>query len=149
MDEPASITLSIERELKNAFLIGLSVNAICSYFELSREECYKVELVVMEALNNVIQHSEEPGGKRRVELTARLYSDRMVFEVSNWGTVDPSKGTLESSKGAPPAFDPGDIENLPEKGRGLYLIRSLMDEVKQNRSGEKSTLVLVKYIAKK
>jgi len=142
MDEPVSITISIEKDLKNAFLVGLTVNAICSYFELGREECYKVELGIIEAINNVIRHSGEAGGSGSVELTARLHSNRMVFEVSNWGNMEPSKGDL-------PAFDPEDIQTLPEKGMGLHLIRSLMDEVKQNSSAEKSTLVLVKYISKK
>ena len=88
-------------------------------------------LVTSEALTNAIRHSDRPDSC--VRLVLQLCSDRMIIAVTDQGAgFDPD------------AVAPPDLESASEGGYGLYIINSLMDEVRYNREDDGNTLVLTK-----
>lgn len=85
---------------------------------LALDECAKLLLAVGELCNNAIRHSygDRGGQPIRVALAARV--DRLVIEVEDWGRpFDPAR------------YQPPDLEAVPEHGLGLFLVRSIVDEV--------------------
>jgi serine/threonine-protein kinase RsbW len=100
--------------------------------ELVRRECevmsfaqhhlsLNVPVALTEALSNAILRGNGDDPAKHVHITARVDSERLVIEVRDEGigfdldgcTVDPAT--------------PGNVER--EDGRGLFLMRSLMDRV--------------------
>ncbi|MEB3328046.1 MAG: ATP-binding protein [Candidatus Sericytochromatia bacterium] len=105
--------------------IGLArdfVAAIARAVPMSSREVYDLELVVDEALTNVIEHAYEGRPDRPVELSVTLEADALAISIVHDGL----------------AFDPAGRPELDLKthlaerrvgGLGLYLIDKLMDEV--------------------
>jgi serine phosphatase RsbU (regulator of sigma subunit)/anti-sigma regulatory factor (Ser/Thr protein kinase) len=97
---------------------------------LSKEELTACELALVEACNNAIQYASDEGQMKPVEIAV---------------TCDPAKVELRVSDHTP-GFRLPDRMSLPEpdseRGRGLFLIHSLMDQVNYFRSDGKNTLVL-------
>ena len=78
------------------------------------------------------RRQEMPYRDRRVHVSANLSHEQAVFTIRDEGPgFDPSK-----------LPDPTDLANLEKvSGRGLYLIRTFMDEVSFNATGNAITLV--------
>ena len=97
-------------------------------FGLAEEERYHVRLAVSEAVTNAIEHGssspEDP-----VRLAAHSEDGSLVFEVADTGRF------------VPRVVRRGE---LPERGRGLDFMRSLMDEVQLEPGSSGTTLRLVK-----
>jgi len=110
---------------------------ICSVLLASeREEDFadNIELAVSEACTNAIRHSRTADAEGRVVLCFQVYEDQLVVEVKDRG------GGFDLEKVPPP-----DFEQHPESGYGLFLIRTLMDEVLYTRGDECNTLTMRKY----
>ncbi len=103
------------------------VSMLTSEFGFPAEESkVNLPLVMDEALSNAIQHGNK--GKEDLKVHVRIYisTRRIVVQIEDQGEgfmVDDSR-------------DPRDLENLyKDSGRGLYLIRELMDSVEFKKGG--------------
>jgi len=133
------ITLSIESQFENVFLIGLAVNKIASFIPVSKQAAFEMEIAVVEAVNNAIEHAHRHQRGKRVTVRLNLLSDRIQFTVVDRGVELDFKALMGTSAG---------IENADEieRGRGLKIIDALMDEVRYERKGETNQITLVKYL---
>lgn len=78
------------------------------------------------------RRTQPPFRERRVHLIARFTTSEAVFTVRDEGPgFDP--GCL------PDPTDPANLEN--ESGRGVFLIRTFMDEVRFNETGNEITMI--------
>ncbi|MBS1261327.1 MAG: Serine-protein kinase RsbW [Calditrichaeota bacterium] len=79
-----------------------------------------IAISLSEAVNNAIQHGNANDARKRVTVVLRRFEDGLRIEVTDEGNgFDPDA-----------VADPTDPENLlSESGRGLLIIRHLMDEV--------------------
>ena len=133
------ITLEIESRLENVPLVGLAVKEICSHF-LPGIDSHKMELCVVEACTNVIKHAYEGKEGERVRVLLTIFPDRVVFEVRDTGR-EMERRHLH----APPLNLSGvNVEELPEGGLGLQIIREFMDEVEYRSSKEGNILIVTK-----
>jgi serine/threonine-protein kinase RsbW len=100
--------------------------------------CGTVEIVLAEALNNIVEHAyagSQPGG---IALHAALGPDGLTCTLSDRGATLPG---AQLPAGRPP--DPGtDRETLPEGGFGWFLIRSLTRDVAYAREDGINRLTL-------
>jgi len=87
-----------------------------------------------EALANAMLYGNCRDPRKRVRVDARLTRDALVVRVTDEG----------------PGFDPGEIPDptappnrLRPRGRGLFLIRRLMDRVEFNERGNSITMILL------
>lgn len=86
-----------------------------------------------EALSNAMLYGNEEDPEKRVRVEIRIGDDEIRARITDQG----------------PGFDPTDVpdpttpENVSKTGgRGLFLMRELLDEVRYNEEGNSVTLVL-------
>ncbi|HEV2209046.1 MAG TPA: ATP-binding protein [Verrucomicrobiae bacterium] len=96
------------------------------------EEIVDIELALVEACNNAIKYARPDRRHKQVLVEARCDRDMVELRISDHT----------------PGFDWPEQLRLPqqeaESGRGLFLIRAVMDEIHYERGGEGNTLVLRK-----
>lgn len=122
---PRQIHLAIDSSLEHVGLVGAAVRGAARLAAFAERTCRQIELSAVEAVNNAIRHAYAGRPGHLVEIDVRILSDALVIEVLDRGT--PMRRPLRR---VPLAFDPEDRENLPEGGMGLFLIQSIMDDVR-------------------
>jgi|SRR5271170_621116 len=134
-----SINLTIDSHFRDVFLVGLAVQRICSSIPLSDQSTFEIELAVVEAVNNSIEHAchNQPGHPITVQLS--LSADRITVIVSD-------SGEAAESLRETPALETVDPSNPPDRGRGLQIMRAVMDEVAYRTDGPFNLLTMVKYL---
>ena len=93
---------------------------VSSWAGFEEEACHYMSVAIRESVVNAIKHGNRGDASRRVGISFRIDADVLSVEVSDQG-----KG-----------FDPGGVgdplaeENLLKAdGRGIFFMRSFMDEV--------------------
>ncbi len=102
----------------------------------STDLCGRVELVLAEALNNVIEHAYQERRDGTIELTILQKGDALEFIIQDEGLPMPG-GDLPSGKGPDLNVD---LMDLPEGGFGWLLIRELTQDLNYTRTGKQSQL---------
>lgn len=94
-----------------------------------------VEIVLAEALNNVVEHAyaERPGNCVRLQCT--LCEAGLCVEILDTGAAMPG-GQVPSGKA--PCVD-ADTDELPEGGFGWNMIHALTEHLTYRRSGTRNT----------
>lgn len=138
------ITLKIDSQLANLTALSAAVQGVTSMLGLGEIESYNVQLCLVEAVTNSIVHAYAGAAGHEVAVVVTLETDRVKLEVIDQGSPVPAdKQNPEFSEP-----DPTDLDSLTEGGRGIYLIRALMDEVEFQRHGRENTLVMIKRYAR-
>jgi len=106
----------------------------------------EIEIGVVEALTNVVKHAYA-GRAGSLELRCEHQTERIVIELIDHGDALPA-GRLEGADGTVFQFDPEDVENIPQGGMGLALIRASFDEVQYDSEPGCNRLTLVKHVRK-
>ncbi|MDY6845287.1 MAG: ATP-binding protein [Thermodesulfobacteriota bacterium] len=135
-----AVKLTIDSVLENVSLIGIATNAICSSIVDNKEEVYQMELCVVEAVNNCIEHAYKNKSGHEVEVIIELNLDNIIFKVCDTGE------NMEPGKVSEFSFNPDDIASLPEGGMGLFLIHQIMDEVSYENIGKRNILTMTKEL---
>jgi anti-sigma regulatory factor (Ser/Thr protein kinase) len=97
------------------------------HFGLSEEARFRFTLAVNEAVANAIEHGE-PSSDGRVQLKIYAQGESLAFEVRDWGRFGVSF----------PAQDA-----MQERGRGLAMMASLVDEVDLKPSDDSTVVRLL------
>jgi serine/threonine-protein kinase RsbW len=99
------------------------------------KDVHDLGLVVSEACANVIKHAYRGEPNHTIELHLAIDETRLVLSIRDQG----EKFDLDG-------YQPPDLTEPHEGGYGVFIIRSLMDEVTYETAGEQgTTLTLVKY----
>ena len=134
---PRSADVVREGQVRLDFLLPsklsriLGVNRLVSFlateFGFPPEDCkVNFPLVMDEALSNAILHGNEGREERKVHVRIYISARRFVAQVEDEGKGFDPNG----------ARDPKEAENLlKSSGRGIYLIRELMDKVTYMNNG--------------
>lgn len=117
-------------------LARLAVAAVANRLKLTIEEIEDIKLAVAEACTSIIQ-SENHG--ESLELTCETMPGALRLHVRDTGSHEPR----------PDAAGAMDYDEARVVGLGVFLIRTLMDEVSYDQHPERGTdLVMVKRIAR-
>jgi len=135
-----TIRLIIDSVPEHVFLVGVAVNKICAEAGFGQETADQIELCVVEAVNNAIEHAYKNTAGNDVEVMIELTSSGITVKVCDAGE------SMRSLKQSKLDFDPSDIANLPEGGMGLYLIQQIMDTVRYESFGKKNILTMTKKL---
>ncbi len=138
-----TLRLMIDSQLENVFLVGLAVRAICSHLSFDEIEVYQIEVSVVEGVNNAIKHAYHDQSGHEVEIIVSLHPDRITFEVCDTGEEMKAREVTSLH------CDPKHLEEIPESGRGLSIIRAVMDKVTYERMDRRNVLAMTKYLGKK
>ena len=142
------IKFVIDSDLENVFLISMTIRNLCSLVSLSDMEIDQVELCLVEAVNNSIEHAYGKQKGHNVEVVVYLSRERLMIEVCDMGkAMDESR--LE---GIDPSFrnmDLDDLDSIPEEGRGLPIIKTIMDSVFYKVQNGRNCFTMIKSIRQK
>ena len=135
-----SIDLTIDSQFQNVFLVGLAVQRICSSIPLSEQLAYEMEMGVVEGVNNAIEYAchNQPGHPITVRIN--LSEDRIIFIISDSGDA---VGCLREM----PALATAALAHPLERGRGVQIMRAVMDEVVYRSDGTLNLLTMIKYLS--
>lgn len=108
-------------------------------FKLDEDDFARIRLVIVEVLNNVIEHAYDNGSHAGpISLDCRKSDTCLHLQVRDTGKVMPG-GILPEGK----AHDLDvDLMDLPEGGFGWFLIRDLAQEIVYARKGSENHLSL-------
>ncbi|TMQ55729.1 MAG: ATP-binding protein [Candidatus Eisenbacteria bacterium] len=131
-DESGTVTLTIGSRLELLSLVHGLIGELAGQFELDDELVNAVTIAVIEAGTNAIQHGNVFADDKTVTFVFRVSPGDIAVRVDDHG-----RG-FDASK----VEDPTDPSNLLDPhGRGLYLMRALMDEVTFETRGDHGTTV--------
>ncbi|WP_342433560.1 anti-sigma B factor RsbW [Neobacillus sp. FSL H8-0543] len=123
-------------------VIRLTISGIASRMGYTYEEIEDIKIAVSEACTNAVQHAYPDGEGGEVIVGFGIYEDKIETMVADSGK---SFNFLQTKNELGPYTESSTVDQLTEGGLGLYLIETLMDEVRvSNRSGV--TVFMVKYL---
>lgn len=137
--EPRVMTITLEANLENVALAGIAARAICASEICSPDEAALIELAVCEALNNAIIHALKKQRGELVEMEISVSSDRIAFRLCDCGEEMP--GDISTLSRQPE--DP-----LATGGRGIAIMREIMDTISYERTGGRNILTMEKMARK-
>jgi serine/threonine-protein kinase RsbW len=114
----AHLKFSLPSHPRFLSLVRTAVGELGTAYGLADRECRGLSMAVDEALANIIRHAYRGRVDRRIEVDCRAWADRLEITLLDQGDPpDPARlaGQLP------------DDEAL--SGRGMHIIRTLMDEV--------------------
>lgn len=139
-----TIRLQVDSDLDMVRLVARAVRSLCSEL-LGDDAVDAVEISLVEAMNNVIEHGYEGRRGQGVEVQLDLQRDHVAIEIIDHAPPMPA-GTIERATAGMLRFDETDIAGLPEGGMGLALIRMNMDEVEYRETPSENRLRMVKKV---
>ena len=138
-----SIRFEIDSVLANTTLVAMAVRGICAITTLSPVEINRLELCLVEVVNNAIEHAygNKPGHK--VEAAISLAETQLTITISDWGSPMLAENRDDNE---PQKLDPESPETWLCSGRGLHIVRNLMDTVEYSSHQGKNSLLMCKHI---
>lgn len=97
---------------------------------------YELNTVLTEAVANVIFHANQGDPTRCIEITLSVEGNRITISI-----YDEGHGFEAANRALAATCTPDD---LSERGRGIFIIRSLMDSVTYRRIDGKHVLEMIK-----
>jgi len=92
---------------------------------------HDLRLVTSEALTNALRHGGHSGAQ--IRLAYALHSDRIVITITDYNAgFDPD------------AVDLPDFEECHEGGYGIYIMKTIMDDMRYEKTADGNTLILTK-----
>jgi len=140
----ATIEIQIDSRLEEVALIGVTSRALAIHAGLSQEDAFAVELCVVEAVTNSVEHGYGFEAGHPVKISVRLTASALEFEVKDLGRGLDADSKAAQEKLADSAQAPPD--SMSGRGRGAFLIHELMDNVVYDSTGQGLTLTMSKTL---
>lgn len=125
-------------------VIRLTVSGLATRLGFLYDEIEDMKIAVSEAVTNVVQHAYNSVDEGEIVIGCALYANKIEIMVADYG--DGFNFEEIKSKIGPYRED-DNISSLREGGLGLYLMETLMDEVKVNNEGG-VTVFMTKHVAR-
>ncbi len=134
---PASeFELVIPVEDEAELIAARTAEQIARAADFDMDAINQIKTALIEACINAAEHSDSPD--RRIHQHFAISEDRLIITVSNKGkNFGGANGQSTPSVAAQPAKG--------ARGRGLQIIRALMDEVKFERTDDGTRLIMTKF----
>ncbi len=101
---------------------------------LNKDKYNNIALAVAEAISNSIKHGNKNDKSKKVSINIKVEDEKMIVSLKDEGTgFDPNT-----------VPDPTQPENiLKESGRGVHIMRSLLDDLKFNFTPNGTEIILI------
>jgi serine/threonine-protein kinase RsbW len=130
------VEVEFQSDLKNVEAAEDVVRRVCEGLNFDEEEQHKIGMAVHESMINAIWHGNKNDPAKRVRLQFRILPDRLEIRIRD-------QGSGFDVSGVPHPLEPENL--LKISGRGIFLIRSFMDDFQvQNVPGVGTEVTLVK-----
>ena len=132
-------SIVLTNDISEVGKLNAFVEEIGNEFSLSSDIIFNLNLVLEEAVVNVINYAYPKEEHQSIYLSAKLLEGSIVFVLTDTGLeFDPTK--------APDADITLSADDRPIGGLGIFLIRQIMNEVKYERIDGKNVLTLEKRL---
>lgn len=126
------LEISISSEISNIVKVENFIESFTAHFQLSPELFGKISLSVIEAVNNAILSGNKRHAEKKVTLIAEKTDTQFKVTVSD-------EGEGFDYTNIPDPTLPDNINKVT--GRGLFIMKSLSDELAFDRNGASVTLI--------
>ena len=135
--QAARISYTLESSLDSVDRIERTAEEVAKKAGLDEDEVYRVTMAVREAAVNAVLHGNAYDSNKHVVASFETANRDLIIRISDQGSgLDPE--TLP---------DPLAPENLLRgSGRGIFLIRSFMDDVQFRQLSPGTELTLIKHL---
>lgn len=118
--ETKTFDLEIMSDTKYLTRVEKLSEEVASYAQMDESDSDDLGIVTTELVNNAIHHGNKSDPSKKVRVTFSVSSDKIIVRIKDQGEgFNPEK-----------LKDPLAPENLlSESGRGIFLIRALMDSL--------------------
>jgi anti-sigma regulatory factor (Ser/Thr protein kinase) len=116
--EPVDYALTVPSDPQALTVVRAMVEAVCKLAGYDKHVCYEVVVAVHEACSNVIRHAHCGKLELPISLECRVSMAGIEFRLRDEGPPFDFAGV--------PDLDPAEIRR---GGRGVFLIRRLLDDV--------------------
>lgn len=141
MDNPRSIFLRIPSSYDHVHLLGGAIKGVLKEKVEDEQELYLLELAVCEAVTNSIKHAYKSIPENFVCLEITISGHELVFKVKDQGQK--LEENILQSRGVE-GFQ--EYARVSEGGRGIPLIKGIMDQVYYHSDDQENCLSMVKRI---
>jgi serine/threonine-protein kinase RsbW len=140
MQEKIDIDIRVPNKTRYLRLVGRigenMAKALEKYGGDREELAYHINLVLTESIANAILHANKEDPEKEVHISISIHCQKLKIQVFDQGS----------------GFDlntlpPLSAEELDEHGRGIFIIRSLMDRVSYHRLEKGNVLEMVKFLS--
>ncbi len=131
--------LVIKNDISEISKLATFIGELSEELDLTPELNFNLNLVLEEAVSNVILYAYGEEKHKEISLMANMSDGNLVFVLTDSGKVfDPTK--------VPDADITLSAEEREIGGLGIFLIRQIMDKVDYQRIGEKNVLTMRKQL---
>lgn len=131
--------LILQNEVAEISKLAIFIEELGEEFGLSSELVFNLNLVLEEAVSNVILYAYPKEEHQIISLIARKKDNQLIFVLTDSGKeFDPTQ--------APDADITLSAEDRPIGGLGIFLIRQIMNTVEYQRIEGKNVLTLGKEL---
>jgi len=133
-----AVEATLDSTLENVEVADEIAMRMCALAGLEEEDQHKVEMAVHESMINAVRHGNQSDASKKVWLRFEIRHDRLEIHIRDEGT-----GFDESQ-----IPDPLAPENLLKvSGRGIFLIRTFMDDFRiEHPAGLGTEVILIKRL---
>lgn len=121
----ASFSLALPSELRMLSVARGFVEAICQAYRLDRTTTHALVIVTGEAVTNIVRHAHQNRPGSQMEMHLQVLTDSVVMTFRDEGEP--------FDLAAVPELPPGELRI---GGRGVFLMRKMMDELTCEPRGE-------------
>lgn len=133
--------LLLRNEIAEIAHLPLFVEEIGREMSLPEGTVFNLNLVLEEALSNIIQYGYAPEEKGQIAVEAICEYGRIILTLTDSGIAFDPTSIPEADTSLP-------LDKRPVGGLGFFIVRQLMDEVEYVRKDGKNILTLTKIIGK-
>ncbi len=114
------IEVTISSALDNLDLVQTLTDCITGFMSFDEEAAHWIGMSVRESVTNAIQHGNKLDLRKKVDIRFEVMPDRLSISVKD-------QGNGFKADAIPNPLDPENL--LKPSGRGIFYIRTFMDEV--------------------
>lgn len=125
-------------------VIRLTISGLAARVGFTYDEIEDLKIATSEAVTNVVHHAYDGSDQGEVVIGCALFEDKIEIMVADYG-ISFNFEEIKSKVG--PYREDENVALLREGGLGIYLMETLMDEVKLNNEGG-VTVFMTKYVSR-
>ena len=130
--------LLLKNDISQVPLLADFINQVCDKFALDSNLSFQLNLVLEEAVVNVIQYAYPDGGEHTFTLDADMEADTVTFVLRDDGKP------FNPLTQAPNVDISLSAEKRKIGGLGIFLVQQMMDEVDYKRTSKGENVLVMK-----
>ncbi len=130
---------TIHNRIEELPILADKIDLLSQDWELSQTQVMNLNLVLEEALSNIIYYAYKEEGNHKIKISLTLHNQTLVVRIADSGVpFDPTQ------RQEPDITLPAEMR--PIGGLGIFLITKIMDSVRYDRKNNQNILILTKNI---